>query len=169
MPFVMRLLSQLCFAFTLDFLDLFSLWLSFVLLKVTIPLFCSASCIHCHACPCHAHSQHQHHPISPFSILSYFAFSPTLFHSYLIWHISASLTLWLGHTYKAPVALFVFCLLMHRANEVHQCVIWALGEFFYILNHVLKKKTNLHFIAYTVAIYKTSDRKRCQMCRLSPM
>ena len=40
-----------------------------------------------------------------------------------------------------------------------RCVVWALGEFFYILNRVFFKKTNLHFIAYTVAIYKTSDRK----------
>ena len=48
-----------------------------------------------------------------------------------------------------------------------RCVVWALGEFFYILNRVFLK-TNLHFIAYTVAIYETSDRKRCQIYCLCP-
>ena len=47
-------------------------------------------------------------------------------------------------------------------------IVWALGEFFlYFKSFFLK--TNLHFIAYTVAIYETSDRKRCQMCCLGPM
>ena len=93
------------------FLILFSLWLSLVLLKVTISSFRFASCVHRHARLHHTPSHHQHRPISPpFSIPSYFAFSPTLFHSYLIGPIHI----------KPLVALFVFCLLVHRANEAHQ-------------------------------------------------
>ena len=99
------------------FLIYFSLWLSLVLLKVTFTsrhaYIITLACV-------------THLVITsiilfpPFSILSYFAFSPTSFCSYLIWRISASLTLWLGPTYKAPCCIVFFCLLVHRANEALQ-------------------------------------------------
>ena len=57
----------------------------------------------------------------PLSILAYFTFNPTSFHSYLIWRISTQLDFVIRtHTYKAPLlhCLF-FCLLMHRVNKVH--------------------------------------------------
>ena len=80
------------------FLFYFSLWLNLVLLKVTISSFRFVSCVLHHTRPHHTPSHHQHHPIPLFLPFSYFTFRPTSFCTYLIWHISTSLTLWLGHT-----------------------------------------------------------------------
>ena len=105
------------------FLILFSLWLSLMLLKVIISSFRFASCVHRHACLCHAPSRHQHCPISP-----PFLFSPISLlaqhHSIPIWFdtFPPSLTLWLGPIHIKPpcrIVCFFVCSCIERTKRTN--------------------------------------------------
>ena len=114
------------------FLIYFSLWLSLVLLKVTISS---------HFASRHAYivmlTRVTHLVVTsivlfpPLSIPTYFAFSPTPFHSYLIWRISTQLDFVIRtHTYKAPLShclLFFVCSCIERTKRISRGLVVCVG------------------------------------------